>query len=371
MPMELRAAVLGCGAVGSRVARRLAELGLEVVAVDVDEGAINSLRGVEGVEGLRLDASRREALADVLRRVDVACDCLPSSLGFRAMEEAARAGARLVSVSYTPEDALLLSEASQRSGALIVPDCGLAPGLSNMLAGGASVELESLEELHIKVGSLPSTPSPPLSHASTWNVDDLLDEYTRPARIVRRGRVVEVDPLSTVHVVWIEGLGLFEAFYTDGLRTMLRTIEAREMDEATLRHRGHLASMKALASLGLLSRERPGLKRALSDLLREAWRGFKDDLLVLKVDALGARGELSYLLVSFNPLEPPLLKATALVCSYAALAAAKGLVEGAGVLPPEVLGRRRGWLEGVLRWLEQEGLRVEVRRGREASREGA
>lgn len=351
----MRAAVIGCGAVGSRVVRKLASLGLEVVAVDVSEQALSSL---EGVEALRLDASREGELVGVLKRVDVACDCLPGGLGFRLMRAAARAGARLVSASYTPEDPLSLSEDAQRSEALIVPDCGLAPGLSNILAGRARAELGEVAELHVRVGALPSSPSPPLFHASTWNVEDLLDEYLRPARVVRGGRVVEVDPLSTAHTVWIEGLGLFEAFYTDGLRTMLRTIKAVEMDEATLRHRGHLASMEALARVGLLSR-RPELKRLLSDLLREAWRGFKDDLLVLKVEALGAEEGRSYSLVLFDPLEPPLLRATAAVCSYVALAVALGRVEGAGVVPPELLGQRAQFSEGLLRGLEAEGLRVE------------
>ncbi|MCX8204617.1 MAG: saccharopine dehydrogenase NADP-binding domain-containing protein [Candidatus Nezhaarchaeota archaeon] len=352
----MRAAVLGCGAVGSRVARKLASLGLEVVAVDVSEQALSSL---EGVEKLRLDASRQEELAGLLKKVDVACDCLPGSLGFRSMEAAAKVGAKLVSASYTPEDPLSLGKAAQQNGALIIPDCGLAPGLSNILAGRAYAELNALTELHVKVGSIPSSPSPPLSHASTWNIDDLLDEYLRPARIVRGGKVVKVDPLSTIHVVWIEGLGLFEAFYTDGLRTMLNTIKAREMDEATLRHRGHLASMRALAQVGLLSQKRPELKKLLSSLLREAWKGSIDDLLVLRVDASGAEGRRSYSLVLFDPREPPLLKATALVCSYIALAVVEGRVEKTGVLPPELLSWQRRLLLDVLRQLEAEGLKIE------------
>ena len=345
----MKAAVLGCGAVGSRVARRLAEAGLEVVAFDLDPSALAVVEGVEGVSTVREDLSSLEALRKALRSVDVACDCLPGWLGFKAMEAAAEEGVKLASASYTPEDPFRLDEEAGKTGALIVPDCGVAPGLSNILAGRAYAKLDELLELHIRVGGLPSTPSPPLRHVSTWSLHDLLDEYDRPVRLVRDGKLVVVDPLSEVLTVWIEGVGLFEGFYSDGLRTMLRTIKARNMDEVTLRHRGHLASMKALAELGLLTDRRLKVegrdveaRRLLEGLLSEAWRGFIDDLLVLEVEAVGAKdGErlrLKSLLVKVDPNSSPVVEVTAAVCSAIASMAAHDELRAEGICPPELIG---------------------------------
>jgi lysine 6-dehydrogenase len=355
----MRASVLGCGAVGSRAARMLAEAGLEVVAVDANPSALASVERAEGVEAVVEDLSSPQALRRFMSGFDVACDCLPSRLGFKVMRAAVEEGARLVSVSYVAEDPLTLNEEAERSGALIIPDCGLAPGLSNVLAGRAYAELKELGELHVRVGAIPSTPKPPLRHAATWNLADLLDEYVRPARIIRGGRVVKVDPLSTVVHVWVGGVGLLEGFFSDGLRTMLKTIKAREMDELTLRHRGHLASMKALAELGLLSGT-AGPRRLLEDLLREAWRGFIDDLLILEVEAVGVEGGRSLSrLVSMDAVDPPLLKATAAACSTAALMAARGELSGGGVHPPELIGMSEAAYASFIKGLEGKGLKVE------------
>ena len=149
--------------------------------------------------------------------------------------------------------------------------------------------------------------------------------------------------------VWIEGVGLFEGFYSDGLRTLLRTINARDMDEVTLRHRGHLALIKALAELGLLMDRKLRVegrefeaKRLLEGLLSEAWRGFVDDLLVLEVEAVGARSEeeprLRSLLVKIDPNNPPVVEVTAAVCSIVAFMLARGELRVEGVCPPELIG---------------------------------
>ncbi len=368
----MKVAVLGCGAVGSLTVKRLASTGrfAEVVAVDVNPQLIEELGRVEGVSAVKLDVSDEEALRRLLKDVDLACEALPGRLGFKAMETAVIAGVNVVSVSYTPEDPFKLEEEAVRRGVLIVPDCGLAPGLSNVLAGRASSLMDELLELHIKAGGLPSTPTPPLRHVSSWSIDDLLEEYTRRARMVKGGKVVEIDPLSSYEVLAIPGLGVFECFCTDGLRTLLRTLKARDMDEKTIRQRGHIATVKALVECGLLMDEPLRIdgvevepRRVLKALLARAWRGFEEDLLILLVEALGltkqGKAKLCFSLVGQGAKPSPLLKATASTFFHFTSMVAEGLLKGEGIYPPERLGMDPNLYEEFSTRLRRDGLMVE------------
>jgi len=300
--------------------------------------------GVEGVEVAIADAASLDELSRALRGVDVVCEALPSRLSFKALRSIVGLGLDVASTSYMPEDPLELDGDARRAGRTVVVDCGVAPGISNLAAGRASSLMDELAELSILVGGMPSTPNVPLRHAASWCLHDLIEEYTRRPRIVVEGRVVEVDPLSGYEVVEVPGVGVFECFYTDGLRTMIRNIRARRMYEKTLRHRGHVEAVKALASIGMLSDEevdgvRP--RELLAKLLSRAWRGVEEDLLVLLVRAMGVKGgvkvKASYRLVDQGS-PPPLLKATASMCLAVAAALAKGEVVGPGVMAPEQLG---------------------------------
>ena len=232
--VPLRAAVVGLGHVGSAIARDLYDrvVGRELVVADVDGAAVERVsKTLRGVEGRAVDASDLDELRRLFRDVDVAVSAVPGRLGRNCWLSAIEEKVDLVDVSYSPDDPLTLNVQAREAGITLVPDAGVAPGLSNVLAGRASSMMDEVDELRIYVGAIPQTPRTPLGYVVTWSPEDLIEEYTRPARIVRDGVQTQLPALSEVERISIEGVGELEAFLTDGLRTMLRTLRnVRRMD---------------------------------------------------------------------------------------------------------------------------------------------
>jgi saccharopine dehydrogenase-like NADP-dependent oxidoreductase len=205
---------------------------------------------------LQLDAAKKEMLVDALKNFDLVLGFLPPKLGFHLMEACIQAGKNLVDVSYMPENPLALHKKAVEANVTIVPSCGLAPGLSNLLIGHAVVNLDKVEKVHILVGGLPEKPVPPLGYVITWSPESLIEEYTSKARIFQDGRITEVEALTGLETVEFPKIGVLEAFYTDGLRTLLYTIRGvKEMWEKTLRYPGHAEKIRLLKDLGFFSTE--------------------------------------------------------------------------------------------------------------------
>lgn len=185
----------------------------------------------------------------------LAVTALPSSIAYKYIYELLSNGLNVVDVSYIEEDPYTLEELVNRNKVFYIPDAGFAPGFSNLYVGYIQRIYGLLNEVYIYVGGLPIKPVEPISYQITWNPVDLLEEYIRPARIVVNGVVERIDPLDKTVEVDIPGLGKFEGFYSDGLRTMIRNINAKEMYEVTIRYPGHLNIMRILKRLGFLDKE--------------------------------------------------------------------------------------------------------------------
>lgn len=340
--------VLGCGNIGRFVSRHLAERGRDVATVDVRGGDCPGI-----IKG--------EVQAVGLSGFDLAISALPGSAAFKEARYLLEKGLDLIDISYMPEDPLSLQEVAKRSGARYVPDAGVAPGLSNMLAGRLSSELPSPLSLNIYVGGVPRSPVGPLGYSITWSAHDLIEEYTRPARVVKGGAVEVVEPLSDVELVDTP-LGKMEAFYTDGLRTLLSTLRVPNMFEKTLRWPGHVEKIRLLKELGLMSDEEvEGVKprRLLAALLGNL-RFEVPDVVFMRVIGEG-RGER----ITYEVLVEPaggwsaMQRATGLTAA-ALTAAIKDLEPG--VTPPEIVGMSNKLMPRVLTYLKQHGIAIAAER---------
>ena len=149
-----------------------------------------------------------------------------------------------------------LNAGAAERGVTIVADCGLAPGMVNILAADGIERLEAVEEVKLFVGGLPQHPDPPLNYAIVYSLEGALDYYTTPSWVLRDGRATQVDPLTELeHVDFPDPLGRLEAFHTaGGVSTMPWAFEGRvvTMEYKTLRYPGHAQIMRAIRQLGLL-----------------------------------------------------------------------------------------------------------------------
>ena len=377
--VPLRAAVVGLGHVGSAIARDLYDrvVGRELIVADVNRAAVERVsKSLRGVEGRVVDASKVEDLKRLFRDVDVAVSAVPGRLGRNCWLSAIEEKVDLVDVSYSPDDPLTLNVQAREAGITLVPDAGVAPGLSNILAGRASSIMDEVEELKIYVGAIPQEPRTPLGYVVTWSPEDLIEEYTRPARIIRDGVQTQLPALSEVERISIEGVGELEAFLTDGLRTMLRTLKnVRRMEEKTVRWPGHAERVLLLRTLGFLdgspvdvggSSVAPAALTAR--LLRERLSGDQKDLVVLMVRARGRAGlervEVEYLMVDRydeGAGTTAVARTTAFVATGIVRLLMEGVLPGPGVVPPEYIGMDEDSFSALMDWLSWKGIRVTER----------
>jgi saccharopine dehydrogenase-like NADP-dependent oxidoreductase len=327
----MKIVVLGGGAqgkvIGADLARSLGDAAVTVA--DVREPVLPDLPNLSWVEA---DASDKVALARLIASHDLAVGALPSRFGFGAMEAAIDAGRNLVDVSFAAEDPLTLDAAARKAGVTIAPDCGLAPGLSHLLAGDLYVRKGAPEMLEILVGGVAQDPSRPYGYVVTWSLDDLLEEYTRPARIVRDGLPAELPVFSETRPEHVEGVGAMEAFLSDGLRTLIQTLpDVAQMEEKTLRWPGHVAAIQPLLANGTLLEEFRAQcvvdppRDLVALVVRARWKDGKAETITM-VDRYDAKTGLT-----------AMARTTAFTTSVMAQLAAAGGMPSSGVLPPELI----------------------------------
>jgi saccharopine dehydrogenase-like NADP-dependent oxidoreductase len=334
----MRILVLGGGRQGSAVAADLARR-FDVTVADARRVKVEKARSiVQDLEGRGLDR--------LMARFDLVVGALPSRLGFRAAKAAVAAKRSMVDLSFFAEDPFRLDRAARRAGVFFIPDAGLSPGISNLVVGHLAGRRP--RRIEIRVGGIAERRA--RDYVVTWSLEDLVEEYTRPARIRKGGRVVTVPALSGVQPVRVPGVGTLEAFFSDGLRTLLATVPARDMSEKTLRWPGHAARMQALADLGFFAR--PDL---LVPLLAKAWASEDPrDLVVLDVVVDGRRATL---VEARRGGLTAMTRTTAMTCAAVAELAARGGIPATGILPLETLGADPVVYESIRRGLARRGVR--------------
>lgn len=241
--------VLGGGHQGRVIAADLAQT-LTKAHVDVADLRDPALPQRGNLRWIEADLADIEALARRMREYDLSVGALPSHLGFGAMRAAIEAKRPLVDVSFCAEDALSLDAEAKQAGVTILPDCGLAPGLTHLCVGHASVD-GLPDEITMYVGGVAQDRNRPYGYVITWSLEDLLEEYVRPARVVRDGKAMKLPPFDDLDRVHVPGVGEMESFLSDGLRTIIDTMPGvRTMSERTLRWPGHVEQVRPLVQSG-------------------------------------------------------------------------------------------------------------------------
>ncbi|MDD8021375.1 MAG: saccharopine dehydrogenase C-terminal domain-containing protein [Acidobacteriota bacterium] len=346
--------VLGAGLVGKAMALDLAsEPGFTITSVDIKKEALIDLASA-GVKVIRDDLSQAKTIKKIVRDSDLVINAMPGYLGFQSLKACLEAEQNVIDISFFPENPFELESLAREKGLTAVVDCGVAPGLSNMLAGYGLTQLDEALSIHIYVGGLPVIRKWPFEYKAVFSPLDVIEEYLRPARCVENGQVVIKPALSEPELLEFENVGSLEAFNTDGLRTMIETLTVPEMNEKTLRYPGHREKMLALKQAGFFDSQpveiagqkiRPVDMAARILFPRLNPEAGEEDLTLLRVIINGQKDnqtvKLTYSLLDRFDRKTrihSMARTTGYTATSVARAFTQGLIRKTGIVAPELLG---------------------------------
>jgi len=370
--------VLGSGMVGSVLAAEMARDGAHRVTI-ADRSSHSLAAAVQRakrigshVEPCEMDLSDAAAISGLIADADLVLVALPSSMGFHALQTVINAGHHYCDISFMPENPRTLDALAKKRGVTAIVDCGVAPGMSNLLAGCAAANLDRCDRISIYVGGVPRARSWPFEYKAGFSPADVIEEYTRPARVVEHGQIITKEALSDTELIDLPGIGTLEAFNTDGLRSLTETIDVPHMVEKTLRYPGHAELMRVFRATGLFDTEPITIgessvspRDVLAALMFPRWRyePGEVDMTVLRIIAdgekEGERWRWSWDLIDEADLTTgfsSMARTTALPCAIMARCLLEGRIERHGVVVPELLGDNAALVEHVVQSHRDHGI---------------
>ena len=357
----MKMAVIGAGMMGQAVLHDLAKLeGIDKLAVfDLDvTRAQDVCRRFSGgrAEPVRLDAADEAGVAFALRGFDAAVACTTYQHNEGLTRAAIKAGCHLVDLggnNDVVQAQLAMSADAEAAGVIVIPDCGLAPGMVSLMVADGVERLHKVAAARIRVGGLPQSPRLPLNYQIVFSVEGLLNEYWEPCVILDGGKRKAVNPMTGLEKLEFDGIGELEAFYTSGgSSTLPETFEAKIdfLDYKTIRYPGHCTLFKAMLEIGLASRKpvqvggQPVEPRAVFREVLSRNLSYSDlDLVLVRVIIEGTKSgkstTLTYEIIDRQATGTSLtamMRCTAFPAAIIAHMAASGQITARGVKPQEI-----------------------------------
>lgn len=366
--------VMGAGLVGLPIARDLALNGeFEVSLADRDSTRLSNALEF-GIKTLETDLLKLNY--NQLGNFDFFVNAVPGAIGFKVLEKIIALGKPIVDIAFYAEDPQLLQEKAQKSGSCVICDMGVAPGMSHLLSGYAASRLEKVTRLVIYVGGLPVIRTKPWEYKAVFSPSDVIEEYTRPARLIENGEIVVKEALSELELIDFEGIGTLEAFNSDGLRSLLFNLKADQMAEKTLRYPGHAKMIGLLKDSGFLSSESLKINNQsivplelTQKLLFDQWKlkAGEADLTLMRIEVDGFTADGKNMRHSFELFDQYDVQtqthSMARTTGYAATAALRLMASGKfsqpGIHLPEQLGRNPEFVKFILSRLNERDIYYE------------
>lgn len=365
----MKIAVLGAGMIGRAMALDLAAKHT-VTSFDVDEKNLTLLGQRNGnIQTKQFDLGKYDDYPQLFNPFDIIVTAVPGFMGYKTLETVINCGKNLVDISFFPEDVFQLNTLAKEKGVTAITDCGVAPGLSNFIIGRYNEEMK-INALEIYVGGLPKIRKKPFQYKAPFSPADVIEEYTRPARLMENGHIVTRPALSETEWMQFDELGTLEAFNTDGLRSLLYTMpHIKNQKEKTLRYPGHVDLIISLKESGFFD-EKPmdidGVKisplRITSKILFNEWKlgAEEEELTVMKVilhgEKDGKKKTVEYnLLDHYDPgtKNSSMARTTGYTCTAAVNLLAQNRFNEKGVFPPELVGKHKACFDFVLNYLAE------------------
>ena len=369
-----RIIVLGAGRVGRVIARDLADdESIEITVADRRSSLVDEVSEKLACEGICDNLGDERVITRLVADHDLVIGALPGALGLQTMRGVIDAGKPYVDISFMPEDPRVLDKRARDTGARVLCDFGVAPGMSNLLAAATAAENGVPRQVRILVGGLPALRRQPWEYAAPFSPADVMEEYVRPARVKVGGEIVERPALSGLELVEFPEIGTLEAFYTDGLRSLIDTLDCPSMEEKTLRYPGYAEKIQLLKESGFFSDEpvevngvRVVPREVTLKLLEPVWHldDTMDDFTVMRVSVTSG-AQAPYRRVHWDLLDQTdrSAKETAMsrCTGFPAAIAARRILDGSadlapGVNPPEALAGNEAFVRGLLDDLRARGV---------------
>jgi len=371
----MKIVVLGAGMVGSAIAEDLAqEQDMSVMVVDRSQHALEKVKAKTEVKGIQANLQDKGIISSIAADSDLVISAVPGYIGFTTLQSVIEAGKDVVDISFFSEEPFVLDELAKSQGVTAVVDCGVAPGLCNIIAGHVFDLLDQTDRYVCYVGGLPLLRQWPFEYKAVFSPIDVLEEYIRPARFVENGEEVVRPALSDIEVIDLPEVGTLEAFNTDGLRTLRRTLDIPFMREKTLRYPGHANVIRIFKESGFLSTTPIEVNgqtikpiSITSKLLFDQWRLKEDeaDFTVMQIVMEGQReGKMlrcTYFLLDRYDEETrttSMARTTGYTCSIVARQIMSGHFKQKGICPPEFIGRVQGCYENLLDEYRKRNIRL-------------
>ena len=390
--------VIGSGMMGSAAAYDMArQSSVEAVTLaDTDlkrakevAARVNHIIGTHKLRAVPLDASKEKDARRLMKGHDGVLSAVPYFYNLGLARAAVDAGCHFSDLggnNTVVRQELELAKKAEKKGIGLAPDCGLSPGMASILGGELVRRLGGhADALKLYVGGLPEKPTPPFHYQLVFSVEGLINEYVEPARILRKGKLTVIEPLTEPEEFHIEGFPPLVAFHTSGgTSTMPETFEGAvgECFEKTLRYPGHYDLLCELKELGMFSSEKLPVngtqvapRAVLAKIFEGKFAGKGPDVSIMRIEAHesvkapGVRGllggKLKGRVASFTMVDhydpksdmSSMMRTTAFPASIVLQMMCSGAVEKRGA----VLQERDVPAELFLKEIAERGIRIEYK----------
>jgi saccharopine dehydrogenase-like NADP-dependent oxidoreductase len=365
--MKRKIIVLGAGLVGSAIAEDLHKTH-DVTSLDPSQERLDLMQS-KGVKTIKADATNATELSRIIADFDLVVGAVPGFMGYQVCETVIKAGKNMVDISFFPEDPFGLDELAKQHGVIIVTDCGVAPGMGNIILGYHDTQME-ISRYECLVGGLPVVREWPWEYKAVFSPIDVIEEYTRPARYVQNSCEVVREALSEAELIEFPGIGTLESWNSDGLRSLIKTMShIPDMIEKTLRYPGCIEYLKVLRAAGFFSYEPVELNGVqirpidlTAKLLFPQWKlkPGEEDFTIMRIVIDGNENNCGkrytyHLLDRFNRDSQTISMArtTGYTCNAVVELVLEGFYKHVGISPPEFVGRASGCYARIVEYLAQ------------------
>ena len=372
----MKIAVLGAGMIGRAIAQDLA-VAHEVTSFDFSITNLELLqKRNSAIQIIQADLSEYGNYLQWLNIFDIVVTAVPGAMGYKTLEAVINAGKNLVDISFFPENCLELDGLAKEKNITAITDCGVAPGLSNLILGRQNEEMK-IDSFACYVGGLPVERIKPYEYKAPFSPADVIEEYTRPARLMEQGKIVTKPALSEIELLSFDEIGELEAFNTDGLRSLLFTMKhIPDMKEKTLRYPGHAGLITVLKDAGLFDKKPISINNTtisplefVSRLLINEWKlgPEEKEFTVMKIIITGTKGDKTkktefLLLDHFDESTgmSSMARTTGYTCTAAVNLVAEKHFSENGVFPPELVGKNKKCFDFILAYLNERNIQLKT-----------